>query len=63
MWNMSTSNEEFGISCVRLSFPHLPVSYIFGTKGRSLPDILATGSNRFQIYRDLEGEGNKNLQV
>ena len=29
--------------------PHLPVPYIFGTRGWSLPDILATGSPRFQI--------------
>ena len=33
MWNMSTSNEDFRISRVRLSFPHLPVSHTFGTKG------------------------------
>ena len=38
-------------------YPHLPVPYIFGTRGRSLPNILATGSQRFQIYRELEDEG------
>ena len=27
-----------------LSMPHLPVPYKCGTRGRSLPDILATGS-------------------
>ena len=35
------------------SCPHLPLPFIFGTRGRSLPDILATGS-LFQIYRELE---------
>ena len=29
---------------VHYPIPHLPVPYIFGTRGRSLPDILATGS-------------------
>ena len=37
--------------------PHLPVPYIFETRGRSLPDRLATGSQRFQIYAELEDEG------
>ena len=29
---------------------HLPVPYIFGTRGRSLPDIWATGSLVPNIY-------------
>ena len=34
------------------------VPYIFGTMGlQKLPDILATGSSRFQIYRELEDQG------
>ena len=43
-----------------VNFPHHRpgVPYIFGTRGRgSLPDMLATGSQRFQTYRELEDEG------
>ena len=35
-------------------YPDLPVPYTFGTRGRSLPDKLAAGSNSFQMYRELE---------
>ena len=34
---------------VTLPNPHLPVPYM-EPRGRSLVDILATGSNRFEIY-------------
>ena len=36
---------------------------IFGTRGPSLPDIGLPGSNRFQIYRELEDEGVHNLSA
>ena len=36
---------------------HLPVPHIFGRGRVSLPDILVTGSQRFQIYRELEDQG------
>ena len=41
--------------------PHLPVPYIFGSPGvesRYLIYISLPGRNRFQIYRELEDEGN-----
>jgi len=51
-----------GIGCRRkflrhifsICFPHLPVPYIFGTRGRSLPDILATGRLVPNIQNHIE---------
>ena len=44
--------------------PDLPVPYIFGTRGRSLPYILATGSDRFQIYRErTEDQGTVKMGI
>ena len=40
---MANSSRDWAV-------PHLPVTYIFGTRG-------LTGSPRFQIYRELEDEG------
>ena len=44
-----------------LYYPHLPVPYvyiiIFGTRGQSLPDILACLGGWFQIDWELEDEG------
>ena len=42
------------------SKPHLPVPYIFGTRG--LVTWYITGSQRFQIYRELEDEGKIKIQ-
>ena len=40
-------------------YPHLPfVPYIFGTRSWWGPDLLTAGSNRFQIFRELEDQGN-----
>ncbi len=38
-------------------YPHLPVPYIFGTRGLVVWYIGLHGSNRFQIYRELEDQG------
>ena len=43
-----TKNDHFGVFW---GYHHLRKhAYVFGTRGRSLLDILATGSNRFQKY-------------
>ena len=43
------------LCCCWIPHPHLPFvpQKIFGTRGLvSLPNILVTGSQRFQIYRE-----------
>ena len=46
--NNNNNNQSYHI-------PHLPVPSIFGTRGRSLPDIFSTGS--LVPNRELEDEG------
>ena len=50
------SNEDFDHK--KNALRHLPVPYIFvGTRGRSLPDILVTGSLVPNIYLKVKKDG------
>ncbi len=55
-WDVSTS-----YCCLGTLIFQFPT--IFGTRGRSLHDTLATGSNRFRIYRELEDQGLRNKKI